>query len=73
MSFSNSLKFKHNDMDSLEKVLMKCDKDKVKLIVVDGSFSMEGDVANLPQISELAKKYNASLMVDEAHGFGVLG
>ena len=73
LSFSNSLKFRHNDMDSLEKILKKCDPEKVKLIVVDGIFSMEGDVANLPAISELAKKYNASLMVDEAHGFGVMG
>ncbi|MEG1615626.1 MAG: pyridoxal phosphate-dependent aminotransferase family protein [Bacteroidales bacterium] len=73
LSFSNSLKFKHNDMASLEKVLKGCNPDKVKLIVVDGIFSMEGDVAHLDQIVELAKKYNANLMVDEAHGFGVIG
>jgi 8-amino-7-oxononanoate synthase len=60
-------------MDSLEKQLQKCDPDKVKLIVVDGVFSMEGDVANLPEIVRLAKKYNANVMVDEAHGIGVLG
>ncbi|MDH6358092.1 8-amino-7-oxononanoate synthase [Parabacteroides sp. PF5-9] len=73
LSFSTKLKFKHNDMESLEKQLQKCEPDKVKLIVVDGVFSMEGDIANLPAIVKLAKKYNASLMVDEAHGIGVLG
>lgn len=73
LSFSQSLKYKHNDMESLEKQLQKCDPDKVKLIVTDGVFSMEGDVANLPKIVELAKKYNASVMVDEAHGIGVFG
>ena len=73
LSFSQSLKYKHNDMESLEKQLQKCDPDKVKLIVTDGVFSMEGDVANLPEIVRLAKKYNASVMVDEAHGIGVFG
>ena len=60
-------------MESLEKQLQKCEPDKVKLIVTDGVFSMEGDVANLPKIVELAKKYNASVMVDEAHSIGVFG
>lgn len=73
LSFSTQLKFKHNDMTSLEKVLKSCPKDKVKLIVVDGVFSMEGDVANLPEIVALAKKYNAAVYVDEAHGIGVFG
>jgi len=73
LSYSNKMKFKHNDMDSLEKQLQKCEADKVKLIVVDGVFSMEGDVANLPAIVRLCEKYNANLMVDEAHGLGVLG
>ncbi len=73
LSFSTTLKFKHNDMESLEKELQKCRPESVKLIVVDGVFSMEGDVANLPEIVRLAKKYNASIMVDEAHGLGVLG
>ncbi|MDR0395501.1 MAG: pyridoxal phosphate-dependent aminotransferase family protein [Tannerella sp.] len=73
LSFSTKLKYKHNDMASLEKQLQKCDADKVKLIVTDGVFSMEGDVANLPDIVTLAKKYNASVMVDEAHGIGVFG
>jgi 8-amino-7-oxononanoate synthase len=73
LSFSTKLKFRHNDMESLEKQLRKCEPGKVKLIVVDGVFSMEGDVANLPEIVRLAKKYNANVMVDEAHGIGVLG
>ena len=73
LSFSTPLKYKHNDMDSLEEQLKKCAPDKVKLIVTDGVFSMEGDVAKLPQIVELAKKYDATVMVDEAHGIGVFG
>jgi 8-amino-7-oxononanoate synthase len=73
LSFSTPLKYKHNDMASLEEQLKKCNPDKVKLIVTDGVFSMEGDVANLPEIVKLAKKYNATVMVDEAHGIGVFG
>ncbi len=73
LSFSKVLKFKHNDMESLEKMLQKCEPDKVKLIVVDGVFSMEGDIIKLPEVVELAKKYDASIYVDEAHSFGVLG
>ena len=73
LSFSQKMKFKHNDMESLEAQLAKCEPNKVKLIVVDGVFSMEGDVANLPEIVRLAKKYNANVMVDEAHGLGVFG
>lgn len=73
LSFSQQLKYRHNDMESLEKQLQRCDEDKVKLIVTDSVFSMEGDVANLPEIVRLAKKYNASVMVDEAHGIGVFG
>jgi len=73
LSFSKSLKYKHNDMESLEQQLQKCEPDKVKLIVTDGVFSMEGDVANVPEIVRLAKKYDASIMVDEAHGIGVFG
>ncbi|MBD8348009.1 MULTISPECIES: serine palmitoyltransferase [unclassified Dysgonomonas] len=72
-SLSTKLKFRHNDMESLEKQLQKCEPDKVKLIVVDGVFSMEGDVINLPGIVELSKKYNANIMIDEAHGLGVFG
>ena len=73
LSFSTAAKFKHNDMEDLERELQKCNPDSVKLIVVDGVFSMEGDMANLPEIVRLKKKYNASIMVDEAHGLGVLG
>lgn len=73
LSFSNKLKYKHNDMESLEKQLRRCEPDKVKLIVTDGVFSMEGDVAHVAEIVRLAKQYNASIMVDEAHGIGVLG
>lgn len=73
LSFSTYYKYKHNDMESLEEQLQRCNPDKVKLIVTDSVFSMEGDVANLPKIVELAKKYNASVMVDEAHGIGVFG
>lgn len=73
LSFSQALKYKHNDMASLEQQLAKCDPEKVKLIVTDGVFSMEGDVANIPEIVRLAKKYNATIMVDEAHGIGVFG
>ena len=73
LSFSTAYKYKHNDMESLETQLQKCAPDKVKLIVTDGVFSMEGDVANLPEIVRLAKKYDATIMVDEAHGIGVFG
>lgn len=73
LTFSTKLKYKHNDMASLERRLSQCAPGKVILIVVDGVFSMEGDVCNLPEIVRLANKYNATLMVDEAHGLGVLG
>lgn len=73
LSFSQQFKYKHNDMASLESQLKKCAPDKVKLIVTDSVFSMEGDVADVRTIVDLAKKYNASVMVDEAHGIGVFG
>lgn len=73
LSYSTSLKYKHNDMADLERQLQKCNPDAVKLIVVDGVFSMEGDLANLPEIIRLKHKYNATVMVDEAHGIGVFG
>ena len=73
LSFATQLKYKHNDMEDLEKQLQKCEPDRVKLIVVDGVFSMEGDLCKLPEIVELKKKYNATIMVDEAHGIGVFG
>ena len=73
LSFATQLHYKHNDMDDLERVLQKLPKEAVKLIVVDGVFSMEGDLAKLPEIVELKHKYNCSIMVDEAHGLGVFG
>jgi len=73
LSFSKILKFQHNDMHSLEAKLRLCEPDKIKLIVVDGIFSMEGDIVNLPEIVRLAEKYNASIMVDDAHSIGVIG
>ena len=73
LSFANTLKFKHNDMNNLERVLQKCPIEAAKLIVVDGVFSMEGDIVKLPDLVKIANKYNASIMVDEAHGLGVLG
>ena len=73
LSFATQLKYRHNDMNDLEKELKKCAPEAVKLIVVDGVFSMEGDLANLPEIVRLKKKYNASVYVDEAHGLGVFG
>jgi len=72
LSFGNVRKFKHNDMENLELVL-ESEKDNNKLIIVDGVFSMEGDIARLPEIVELARKYDATVMVDDAHGVGVLG
>jgi 8-amino-7-oxononanoate synthase len=71
LSFGKMLRFNHNDMESLEKTLQRIE-GKNALIVVDGIFSMEGDIANLPEIVKLKNKYGASLMVDEAHAVGVL-
>ncbi len=73
LSYARKLKFKHNDMDSLEKKLQMCEDSPIKLIVVDGVFSMEGDIANLPEIVRLANKYGATVMTDCAHAVGVLG
>jgi 8-amino-7-oxononanoate synthase len=73
LSFSKVLKFAHNDMEALECKLKVCEPDRIKLIVVDGIFSMEGDIINLPGVVRLADKYNASIMVDDAHSLGVLG
>ncbi|MCP4572966.1 MAG: aminotransferase class I/II-fold pyridoxal phosphate-dependent enzyme [bacterium] len=72
LSFGNVRKYKHNDMENLELVL-KSEKDTNKLIIVDGVFSMEGDIARLPEIVKLAEQYDAGIMVDDAHGVGVLG
>jgi 8-amino-7-oxononanoate synthase len=73
LAFAKQLHYKHNDMDDLERVLQKLPADAIKLIVVDGVFSMEGDLAKLPEIVKLKHKYNCSIMVDEAHGVGVFG
>lgn len=73
LSFATQLHYKHNDMADLERILEKLPHDAIKLIVVDGVFSMEGDLAKLPEIVELKHKYNCSIMVDEAHGLGVFG
>ena len=73
LSFARQLHYKHNDMEDLENILKGLPQDAIKLIVVDGVFSMEGDLANLPKIVELKHKYNCSIMVDEAHGIGVFG
>ncbi|MBU1076539.1 MAG: aminotransferase class I/II-fold pyridoxal phosphate-dependent enzyme [Spirochaetes bacterium] len=72
LAFGKTFRFNHNDMDDLETKLKNAG-DKGKLIVVDGIFSMEGDIVNLPEIVKLAKKYNAGIMVDDAHSLGVLG
>lgn len=73
LTFANTLKYRHNDMADLERVLNRCPLEAAKLVVTDGVFSMEGDVAKLPQIQALCDKYQATLMVDEAHGLGVFG
>ena len=73
LSLAKQFKYNHNDMESLERFLQKCEPDKIKLIVADGVFSMEGDVVNLPDMVKLAKKYNASIMIDEAHSLGFFG
>jgi len=73
LSYGNVCKFKHNDMEDLERVLSSLDERVGKIIIVDGVFSMEGDLSNLPAIVKLAKKYNSRVMVDDAHGIGVMG
>ena len=73
LSFSKVLKYRHNDMKSLESKLKLCENGQIKLIIVDGIFSMDGDIARLPKIVELANKYAATVMVDDAHSIGVLG
>jgi 8-amino-7-oxononanoate synthase len=73
LGFAKILKFAHNDMDDLEGKLARAPKEKGKLIVVDGVFSMEGDLVDLPAVTKLAKRYGAGVMVDDAHGLGVFG
>jgi len=73
LSFSKVLKYRHNDMKSLESKLKLCEDGQIKLIVIDGIFSMDGDIAKLPEIAKLADKYAATIMVDDAHSIGVIG
>jgi len=73
LSFGRVLKYGHNDMDALEERLRSVEDDRSAMIVVDGVFSMEGDLADLPRIVELKKKFGTRLMVDDAHGIGVMG
>lgn len=73
LSFSKVIKFAHNDMHDLDRKLSRLPQDSLKLIAVDGIFSMEGDIVNLPELVAMADKYGASLMVDDAHSLGVIG
>lgn len=73
LAFGKSLKYAHNDMESLEKCLQQCEPESVKLVVADGVFSMEGDIVSLPEMVALAEKYDAEIMLDDAHSLGVLG
>lgn len=73
MSRGQMKRFKHNDVDDLDRVLSKLPEDVGKLVIVDGVYSMGGDIAHLPEIIEVAKKYHARVMVDDAHGIGVTG
>ncbi len=73
LSYGNVKRFRHNDMEDLERALASLPEDAPRMVVVDGLYSMEGSVAPLPEIVALSKKYNARLMVDDAHGTGVLG
>lgn len=73
LSFAKTFKYDHSDISSLEKLLRNVPLESFKLIATDGVFSMEGDIALLPQITQLAKKYNAAVFIDDAHSLGVLG
>jgi len=73
LSFAKMIRYNHSDMKDLEKKLQSAEIDKGKLIITDGVFSMSGDICKLDEIVKLARKYNAKIMVDDAHGFGVLG
>ncbi len=73
LSFGKIERYRHNDMNHLERVLKSLPEDAGKIIIIDGLFSMEGDLAPLPEIIPLAKRYGARLMVDDAHGMGVTG
>lgn len=73
LSFSRTIKYSHNNMEDLEQKLYNLPAEAMKLIAVDGIFSMEGDIVKLPEIVELADKYGANIMVDDAHSLGVIG
>jgi len=73
LSFGTTNKYKHNDMDDLERVIGKVSNDTGKLIVTDGVFSMEGDIVKLPRLVEIAYKHDAKVLIDDAHSIGVLG
>lgn len=73
LSFSKVLKFKHNNLESLERILASLPEEAIKLVIVDGVFSMEGDIVKLPAMIELCRRYEAMIMIDDAHGLGVLG
>jgi len=73
LSFSKTVKYAHNDIDELRDKLSRVPKDAGKLIVTDGVFSMEGDIARLPEIVKLAREFGARVMVDDAHGLGMIG
>src|SRR4029077_11244060 len=73
LSFSKVIKYAHNDMEDLERRLRNLPEEVIKFIAFDGIFSMEGDIAKLPEIAALADKYGANIMVDDAHSLGVIG
>ena len=73
LSRGKFIRFPHNDMAALENHLKKSKTKKKKFIVTDGVFSMDGDIANIPELVKLAKKYDAYLYIDDAHGYGILG
>jgi 8-amino-7-oxononanoate synthase len=73
LSFSKTVKYRHNDIADLEQKLSALPEEAIKLVVVDGIFSMEGDIVKLPEIVEIADKYGANIMVDDAHSLGVIG
>ena len=73
MSGAEFRRFRHNDMEHLEGLLKNVPSDRAKMVIADSVFSMDGDIIDLPKMVELCKKYNAWLMIDEAHSVGVLG
>ena len=73
LAFAKVMKYRHNDMVALERLLKRSEPNRIKLIVVDGVFSMDGDIVDLPGIVKLAEKYEATVMVDDAHAIGVIG